>query len=374
MPAKVRGFIVPNRTLRLSRSAHVHEPAGQTICNHHLDAESLTSSANNLALDVIPSEQGVLVRDLAGTKVTLGGSVLAAAVGHVGNGDIAVLLGVRGEDDLLLARVNEHGGLDPHLRTHAGVDTGAAELVIEVVVDVNGTVADRGVARVYVEPMVVGVCDMQRALVAGLRVNVADQGGLEVVVDVAIGDSDIVCAPGNIQETIVVVLARAQVGAQVNVINPDICRRLDTNSVAIGLLDLGNGQVTNDDVLDALDIQTNAGELGALLADNGLVRLDTDFVTARNRALDDNVQLAVRLSGLGKLGQCRHGRRGATIAAGCATIGAGVTDRARLGDRRTLGYGAKRLVLSRRSRGCGGKAQEGEVEDVGKSHLDGTIG
>lgn len=344
-----------------------------TIPIHHLEAEGLTSRTNNLALNVVSAEQGEVVRDLAGSKVTLGGSVLATAVGNIRNGSVAVLLGVGGEDDLLAARVLEDGGLDAHLGPHARVDSRAAELVVEVVVDVDGAVADRGVAAVDVLPVVVGVGDVQLAFVVGLRVDVADQGGLEVVVDVAVGDGDVVGAPGDIQETVVVVLARVKVGAQVNVIDPDVGGRLDTDGIAVGLLDLGDGQVANDDVLDTLDVQTDAGELGALLANNGLVRLDTDFLAARNRALDDDVELAVRLSGFGELGQRRHGGRGATVAAGCTAIGAGVTDGARLGDKRTLRDGAECLFLGRRSGGSRSQADEGEIEDVGELHLDGTM-
>lgn len=233
---------------------------GRTILSHRLNAEGLTGCTNNLALDIGLAEQGVLVWDLAGAKVALGGSVLAAAVGNIRNSGVSVLLRVRGEDDLL-ARVLEDGGLDAHLGAHAGVDTRAAQLLVEVVVDVDGAVADRGVARVDVLPVVVGVGDVELALVGGVRVDVADQGGLVVVVDVAVGDGDPVGFPGDVQETVVVVLSRVEVGAQVNVINPHVGGRLDTDGISVGLLDLGDGQVTDDDVLHTLDVQTDSGEL-----------------------------------------------------------------------------------------------------------------
>lgn len=72
------------RTTRpsLFNSAYVNDPMSRAISNHRLDAEGLTSRTNDLALDVVPAEQGVL-RDLAGGKVALGSSVLAAVVGHV---------------------------------------------------------------------------------------------------------------------------------------------------------------------------------------------------------------------------------------------------------------------------------------------------
>lgn len=367
-PSNLGDFPTPTRAPRLLRNAYVHDPVSRTISSHPLDAEGLTSCANNLALDIGLAEQGVVVRDLAGAKVALGGSVLAAAIGHVRNGGVSVLLGVRSEDDLL-ARVLEDGGLDAHLGAHAGVDTCAAELVVEVVVDVDGAVADRGVARVDVLPVVVGVGDVELALVGGMCVDVADQGGLVVVVDEAVGDGNPVRFPGDIQETVVVVLSRVEIGAQVNVINPHVSGRLDTDGIAVGLLDLGDGQVTDDDVLYTLDVQTDTGKLGTLLAENGLVRLDADFVAARNRALDDDVELAVRLSRLGELSQRRHSGRGATTAASCAAIGAGITDGARLGDRCTLGDGAKGFLLRRGSWGGRGEPDEGKVENVGELHL-----
>lgn len=339
----------------------------RTISSHRLNAEGLTSRTNNLALDIGLAEQGVLVRDLAGSKVTLRGSVLAAAVGHIRNGGVPVLLGVRGEDDLL-ARVLEDSGLDAHLGAHAGVDASAAELVVVVVVDVDGAVADRGVARVDVLPVVVGVGDVELALVGGVCVDVADQGGLVVVVDVAVGDGDPVGFPGDVQETVVVVLSRVEVGAQVNVVNPHVGGRLDTDGIAVRLLDLGDGQVADDDVLYTLDVQTDTGKLGALLAEDGLIRLNADFGAAGNGALNDDVQLPIRLSGLGELSQRRHSGRGATVAASCAAISAGVTDGARLGDRCTLGDGAEAFLLRRRSWGSRGEPDEDEVENVGELH------
>lgn len=146
-------------------------------------------------------------------------------------------LGVCGEDDLL-ARVLEDSGLDAHLGPHAGVDICAAEIVIEVVVDADGAVANRGVARVDILPKVVGVGDVELILVTGVRINVADQGSLEVVVNVAVGDGDIVGASSDIQEAVVVVLSRVNVGARINVINPDLSGRLDTDGVALGSLDM----------------------------------------------------------------------------------------------------------------------------------------
>jgi len=74
-------------------------------------------------------------------------------------------------------------------RTHSGVDGGVADgAALEVGVDdVSGTEADQGLAAVDVLPVVVGVGDVELALVLGaVAVAVADERGLVVVVEVGV--------------------------------------------------------------------------------------------------------------------------------------------------------------------------------------------
>ena len=74
-------------------------------------------------------------------------------------------------------------------RTHSGVDGGVtnrASLVVGVE-DVGSTEADQGHAAVDVLPVVVGVGDVELALVLGaVAVAVADERGLVVVVEVGV--------------------------------------------------------------------------------------------------------------------------------------------------------------------------------------------
>jgi hypothetical protein len=78
-----------------------------------------------------------------------------------------------------------------------------------------------------------------------------------VVVEVAVRDGDVVASVGDVQQAVVVVLARTKVTADIEVIEPDVGGLLDTNAIAA--LDLAELQVADDDVLDALDENTGAG-------------------------------------------------------------------------------------------------------------------
>jgi hypothetical protein len=78
-----------------------------------------------------------------------------------------------------------------------------------------------------------------------------------VVVEVAVRDGDVVASVGDVQQAVVVVLARTKVTADIEVIEPDVGGLLDANAVAA--LDLAELQVADDDVLDALDENTGAG-------------------------------------------------------------------------------------------------------------------
>lgn len=74
-------------------------------------------------------------------------------------------------------------------RTHSGVDGSVADSTALVVGvdDVSGTETDQGSAAVDVLPVVVGVGDVELALVlSAVAVAVADERGLVVVVEVGV--------------------------------------------------------------------------------------------------------------------------------------------------------------------------------------------
>lgn len=104
----------------------------------------------------------------------------------------------------------------------AGVDAVAALGEVGVV-DVAGSEADAGGARVDVVPVVVVLGHAEVAGVLGaVGVGVADEGGLPVVVDVGVGDGDEVGGVGEVDQSVVVVLVVVKVGGEVDVVDPDV--------------------------------------------------------------------------------------------------------------------------------------------------------
>lgn len=193
--------------------------------------------------------------------------------------------------------------LNADLSAHASVDAGSLDAEEVAVVDVDSAEANKGVARVGVVPVVVGESHVELALVlAGVAVGVANETGLVVVVEEGVGHGDPVGAVGDVEQTVVVVLAGRHVGREVAVVNPDVGGGLNANGIAIVGLDLLDGQVANNDVLDVLDVETDADQLGAGSTNNRLVGLDADLGAARDGALDVDVELAAGLGGLGELG------------------------------------------------------------------------
>lgn len=117
---------------------------------------------------------------------------------------------------------------------------------------------------------VVGVGDSEVASVlVGVGVTVADESSFKVIMDVAIGESDIVTTMGNIKETIVVVLVVIQVAREVDVVNPDVRRRLYANRVANIGKNLGDSNVSDNDVALVLDVEADTrkacGETSVML-------------------------------------------------------------------------------------------------------------
>ena len=116
----------------------------------------------------------------------------------------------------------------------------------------------------------VGVGDSEVASVlVGVGVTVADESSFKVIMDVAIGESDIVTTMGNIKETIVVVLVVIQVAREVDVVNPDVRRRLYANRVANIGKNLGDSNVSDNDVALVLDVEADTrkacGETSVML-------------------------------------------------------------------------------------------------------------
>lgn len=233
-----------------------------------------------------------------------------------------------------------------------------------MVVDVAGTEAERRTTRVDVGEIVVGIGDDQVAgVLVGVGVAVADEGGLPVVVQVGVGDGDVVRTVGDIKQTIVVVLVVVTVRGQIQVVEPDVVGGLDGDGVTVVGEDLADLDVADDDVGGLLDTETNTGQGRASSSDDGLVRGDIDLVGALNGTINDDNGSAVRAgSGLELL----EGGDGSLLTSGTtggtAVLG-GVTDVASLGH--SSGHGA-------RGRVAGGGTAAGRSRHGGRARLGGV--
>lgn len=238
--------------------------------NPHLQArEGVAGHTDNSSLDGARLNSGVGVRHLGegtlGSLVGGGAPVVAASDG------VAILIGVdrdKGLDDVV-----EDVVLDEDLGAHAGVDAGDGDVLEIVVDDVDGAEADEGAAGADVAPVVVVVGDVQLARVlVGVGVGVADERVLVVVVEVDVGDGDVVGAVRDVEQAVVEVLVGREVAGQVAVVDPDVGGAVDGDGVATGVgLDLGDGQVADDDVLGVADEETDTLEAGVgVNAEDGL--------------------------------------------------------------------------------------------------------
>lgn len=91
---------------------------------------------------------------------------------------------------------------------------------------------DGWAAGVDVLEVVVGVGDDQvSGILISVGVRVADEGCLEVVVEVGVGDGDVVGGVGDIAESIVEVLAVVHVGREVQVVHPDVGCGLNSDGI-----------------------------------------------------------------------------------------------------------------------------------------------
>lgn len=268
---------------------------------HCLQLKSVASNANNSRLDLGGTDERVLVRNIGLGDGTLGGLVGGATKSNIVDGDAASLLGVLGDESSL--SVGEGSRLNKNLSTHARVDSGDADILVVVVEDVDKAETDGGGAGTNVGPTVVGVGDVESALVlGGVAVRVANKRGLVVVVEVGVGDGDPVRGVGDVEEAVEEVLVLGEVGRELTVVNPDVSGLLDANGITVLSNNVLDGKVANNDVLLLVDVETDVLERSASSTNDGLVRLDTDLVVAGDLALDVDDLLSIRLSSLAELG------------------------------------------------------------------------
>lgn len=192
-----------------------------------------------------------------------------------------------------------------------------------------------------------------------------------VVVEVGVGDSHPVSTVGDVKKTIEVILSAAEVARKVAVVDPDVGRLIDTNSITVAGINLANLQVAQDDVLLATDVDADTGEgclrleiakyggtLSELTAssstDDGLVRRRADAVRARQLARDNDGEGAITLGSLNKSGN-RVDSDGLTSGTtSSTTVLSAVTNAAGL-----LGLALDQLVTRLNGRGDGDGRQKG---------------
>lgn len=157
-----------------------------------LEAQGLTSSTDNSALDASGSNKSVGVGD-GGQSACLG-SVRSTTEVIVSGNSIAGIGGVEG-----LAGSNESVGLNKDLGTVTGVDA-VVDGIEVAVVDVTCAEADRWGARVDVVPVVVVLGNVEvTGVLSAVAVRVTNQGGLPVVVKVGVGHRDVVSCVGDLK-------------------------------------------------------------------------------------------------------------------------------------------------------------------------------
>lgn len=87
-----------------------------------------------------------------------------------------------------------------------------------------------------------------------------------MIVEVGVGDSDPISTMGNVKKTIKVILSKTQITRQIAVVNPHIGRLIDTNSIAVGSINLGDLEVAENNVLLLTNIEANTSDSYASLA------------------------------------------------------------------------------------------------------------
>lgn len=65
----------------------------------------------------------------------------------------------------------------------------------------------------------------------------------------------------DIDQSVVVVLVMGDIRRDINVVDPDVGRLVQGDSITVGSEHLGNDNVADDDVLDSLDGETDSDDL-----------------------------------------------------------------------------------------------------------------
>jgi hypothetical protein len=79
-----------------------------------------------------------------------------------------------------------------------------------------------------------------------------------VIVEVSVGDSNPLSSVSDVKKTIQVILAGAEISREIAMIDPDVGGLINTNGITIIGINLTNLEVTQDDIADLTDIESDA--------------------------------------------------------------------------------------------------------------------
>ena len=165
-------------------------------------------------------------------------------------------------------------------------------------------------AAVDVLPVVIRVRDPQVALIlATIVVTVPHKRSLKVIVEVSVANSQIIRAMAEIRKSVVEVFVVGLVGAEVQVVQPDVGRGLHADGVAAGVArgHFADGDVADDDVFRVAHEEPEAGQGGGgVQAEEGFVAADADFGAAGDLAFDVDGGGDVVFDGGGEVGVGAH--------------------------------------------------------------------
>ena len=102
-----------------------------------------------------------------------------------------------------------------------------------------------------------------------------EQACLVVVVQVAITDGEVTAAHGEFYKTVPVFFVGFILTVDIAVVYPDVMRVAGGNTVGVGMMD---NQVADDDILLAVDVETDTSQFGSLYTNDGLVRVDLNDI------------------------------------------------------------------------------------------------
>lgn len=156
-----------------------------------------------------------------------------------------------------LSDIGPDVAFDQNLSSITGIDSSVCVLEVRVV-DMTSSESERRHTASDVGEVVVVLGDVEvSSIFIAVVVAVANKRCLVVVVEIGVGDGNPFRGMRDIHQSVIVVLAVLHVGGKVAVVNPDIGRTLDSNAVSIGGKDLLADNVSDNNIRDSSNKESN---------------------------------------------------------------------------------------------------------------------